>query len=136
MCKSACSWANIGLFSSLPLLIDHSSLHLMLKKIRLGLHAFYTMENPRLAVKSEVKDDSDIDMDNIAASSQMDEDLYEDAGDLDFAQAQPATFLTRLPKYLWKFLSTTKGDQEGKVGTIRLDGTLDHPRRVRMLLLL
>ena len=59
-----------------------------------------------------------------------DEDIYEDAGDLDFAEASRALCLTRIPKYLWEHWSKLDDDQEIKLGTIRVEGDLNNPKGV------
>lgn len=59
-----------------------------------------------------------------------DDDIYEDAGDLDFADASRGLCLTRVPKYLWDFWSKMDDDQEIKLGTIRVEGDISHPQRV------
>ena len=62
-----------------------------------------------------------------------DEDIYEDAGDLDFSSAAQAFYLTRLPKYLWKTWAQLGDDAEVEVGTIRIEGDLNAPKRVSVL---
>ena len=50
-----------------------------------------------------------------------DEDIYEDAGDLDFTHIDPQVWLMRLPKYLWENWSKYPEDEEIKLGTLRLE---------------
>jgi transcription initiation factor TFIIF subunit beta len=64
-----------------------------------------------------------------------DEDLYEDAGDLEFfdttTQDNPYSmvYMARVPKYIWDAWSSMDDDAEIRIGTIRqwneqgLDGT-------------
>jgi len=59
-----------------------------------------------------------------------DEDIYEDAGDLDFTNADRAVHLTRIPKNLWETWSKLDYDHEIEVGRIRLEGGQDHIKRV------
>ena len=66
-------------------------------------------------------------------SAQSDEDIYEDAGDLDFAGTTQGLYLTRIPKYLWETWSKLKDDDEIRIGTIRVEGSLEDPKRVRRL---
>ena len=65
-------------------------------------------------------------------SAQSDEDLYEDAGDLDFSGAAQSLYLTRIPKYLWEsWCNLTDDDDEIELGTVRVEGGLDDVKRVR-----
>lgn len=59
-----------------------------------------------------------------------DEDIYEDAGDLDFSHAVQGLYLSRIPKYLWDSWSKLGDDEEIEIGTIRVEGNLDDVRRV------
>lgn len=61
----------------------------------------------------------------------VDDDIYEDAGDLDFAGVGHGFYLTRLPKYVWEYWSQLDEDQEIQIGTIRVEGSLQSPDRVR-----
>ena len=65
-------------------------------------------------------------------NTQLDDDIYEDAGDLDFSQSSQALFLTRLPKYLWKAWSQLDDDADIEVGQIRIEGGMENPKRVRI----
>ncbi|PYH41220.1 transcription factor IIF subunit TFG2 [Aspergillus saccharolyticus JOP 1030-1] len=65
-----------------------------------------------------------------------DEDLYEDAGDLDFSQAQRSVWLSRLPRSLWehwaKITNDLDDDEEIQVGTMRVEGTPNDIKRVSL----
>jgi hypothetical protein len=65
-------------------------------------------------------------------SPYMDEDdLYEeDAGDLDFSQAQQQLWLSHIPRSLWETWSSLSDDEEIEIGTLRVEGTEIEPRRV------
>jgi transcription initiation factor TFIIF subunit beta len=65
---------------------------------------------------------------------QSDEDLYEDAGDLDFSNAIQGIYLTRIPRFLWENWSKLDDDQEIQLGTVRVEGTGGDVRRVRRYL--
>ena len=67
-----------------------------------------------------------------APSPYMDEDdLYEeDAGDLDFSQAQQQLWLSHIPRSLWETWSSLSDDEEIEIGTIRVEGTETDPQRV------
>ncbi|KAL8842727.1 MAG: hypothetical protein Q9170_000383 [Blastenia crenularia] len=65
---------------------------------------------------------------------QSDEDIYEDAGDLDFSQAVQGLYLSRIPKYLWEAWSKLDDDQEIHLGTIRVEGDLNDVKRMSLLL--
>ena len=63
-------------------------------------------------------------------AEELDDDIYEDAGDVDFADYSTEAFLTRIPKYLWKTWSDSNEEQDIQVGTIRVEGPLDNPQAV------
>lgn len=65
-------------------------------------------------------------------SPYMDEDdLYEeDAGDLDFSQAQQQLWLSHIPRSLWETWSSLSDDEEIDIGTIRVEGPETEPQRV------
>ncbi|KAL8993119.1 MAG: hypothetical protein Q9169_006586 [Polycauliona sp. 2 TL-2023] len=65
---------------------------------------------------------------------QSDDDIYEDAGDLDFSRAQQGLFLTRIPKYLWESWSTLDDEEEIRIGTVRVEGGLEDVKRMSLLL--
>ena len=67
----------------------------------------------------------------VAPALQTDEDIYEDAGDLDFAASSQSLYLTRIPKMLWEHWSQLDDDQEILLGTVRMEGSLDQIKRVR-----
>ena len=60
-----------------------------------------------------------------------DEDIYEDAGDLDFTYASQGLYLTRLPKMLWDNWSQLDNEQEIRLGTVRIEGQSTGVERVR-----
>ena len=70
--------------------------------------------------ESRIKQDPDLTGNSPAALS--DDDIYEDAGDLDFNNAQQGVWLTRLPKFLWENWSKIDDDEEIQLGTVRLEG--------------
>ncbi|MCJ1464069.1 hypothetical protein MMC07_002681 [Pseudocyphellaria aurata] len=74
--------------------------------------------------------------DSVAASpsAQSDEDIYEDAGDLDFGGSTQGIYLTRIPKYLWETWSKLDDDDEIRIGTIRVEGSSEDPKRMSLLL--
>lgn len=64
------------------------------------------------------------------ANHSDEEDIYEDAGDLDFSRAVDDLYLSRIPKYLWESWSQLKDDEEIQLGTIRIEGSLNDIKRV------
>ena len=62
--------------------------------------------------------------------AQSEDDVYEDAGDLDYLNSAQGVYLTRLPKFLWKNWSQLDDDQEIQLGTIRVEGTPGDVKRV------
>lgn len=62
-----------------------------------------------------------------------DEDLYEDAGDLDFTNAAQSLWLSRIPRSLWEHwsnLDNLDDDEEIQVGTVRIEGDSKDIKRV------
>lgn len=60
-----------------------------------------------------------------------DEDVYEDDGDLDFTNADQSLWLSRIPRSLWEHWSKLDDDEEIQIGTVRIEGDLNNPKRVR-----
>jgi transcription initiation factor TFIIF subunit beta len=82
------------------------------------------IENADTSVKTEAMD---VDM----PSPYADEgDDFEDAGDLDFSQAQQQLWLSHVPRSLWEALSKLEDDDEIDLGTVRVEGPEDNPQRV------
>ncbi|KAL9600529.1 MAG: hypothetical protein Q9179_003171 [Wetmoreana sp. 5 TL-2023] len=67
-------------------------------------------------------------------AAHSDEDIYEDAGDLDFSGTQQGLFLTRIPKYLWESWSALDDEQEIQLGTVRIEGGLENIKRMSLAL--
>jgi len=85
------------------------------------------------AVKLESLPDHHVKMETDTPSPPMDddmEDVYEDAGDLDFSQAQQPLWLSHIPRSLWETWSTLGDDEEIELGTIRIEGSESNPQRV------
>ena len=66
--------------------------------------------------------------------AQTDEDIYEDAGDIDFSGAIQGIYLTRIPRFLWENWSKIDDDQEIQLGTMRIEETAGDVKRVRRYL--
>jgi transcription initiation factor TFIIF subunit beta len=64
------------------------------------------------------------------AQDDGDDDIYEDAGDLDFTDATQDIYLARIPKFVWKAWSELEDNREICIGTIRVEGGLEKPQRV------
>ena len=63
------------------------------------------------------------------------DDIYEDdQGDIDFSRYSQDVFLARLPRYLWKSWDSLADDEEIEVGTLRVEGSIDNPASVSVLL--
>jgi transcription initiation factor TFIIF subunit beta len=78
---------------------------------------------PSPQVKEEVGD--------ATPSPYMEEDdVYEDTGDLDFSNSQQQLWLSRIPKSLWEAWSSMPNDGEIEIGTIRVEGDSNEPKRV------
>ncbi|KAJ5591896.1 uncharacterized protein N7459_002265 [Penicillium hispanicum] len=59
-----------------------------------------------------------------------DEDIYEDAGDLDFSAAGQDVWISRLPRQLWENWAQIDDDEEIEIGTIRVEGEWNDLKRV------
>jgi transcription initiation factor TFIIF subunit beta len=60
-----------------------------------------------------------------------DEDMYEDAGDLDFSRVGQSMWLSHIPRSLWEALAKLDDVDEIEIGTIRTEGA-DESGRVRL----
>lgn len=87
-----------------------------------GLPSVKIEDASSMMIKDEAMED--------ALSPYMEEDIYEDAGDLDFANAQKKVWLSHIPRSLWETLSTMEGDDEIEIGTLRVEGPENQPSRV------
>lgn len=76
------------------------------------------------------------DPDSLGASPgpQLEDDIYEDAGDLEFNGAEQGLFLAKVPKFLWDTWSKLDDNQEIQIGTVRVEGSLSDIKRVRLML--
>lgn len=88
-----------------------------------------------LALLTNIRADSRIKVDPdssvaLPGGPQWGEDVYEDAGDLDFGELGNGVYLTRIPRFLWKTWSQLNDDQEIKLGTVRVEGDLSDVKRV------
>lgn len=63
-----------------------------------------------------------------------DEDVYEDDGDLDFTNADQSLWLSRIPRSLWEHWSKLDDDDEIQIGTVRIEGDINNPKRVSLRL--
>ncbi|KAI0459735.1 transcription initiation factor IIF, beta subunit-domain-containing protein [Xylaria acuta] len=103
------------------------------------------------SVKAEpmIKPDPNIKPDPDAMSTlpsaMDDDDIYEDAGDLEFANLNPSTnpaaadvYLTHVPKYLYQAWASLDDDEEIRIGTVRkwIEVGKDGRQTERMALLL
>ncbi|KAA8648463.1 transcription factor IIF subunit TFG2 [Aspergillus tanneri] len=61
-----------------------------------------------------------------------DEDLYEDAGDLDFSNAAQHIWMSRIPRSLWEHWSKFDDDEEIQIGTVRIEGQSNDIKRVSL----
>ena len=76
-----------------------------------------------------IKDDPD-SKDTVLADLD-DDDLYEDAGDLDFTMAAQNVWMSRLPRQLWEHWSQLDDDEEIEIGRVRIEGDVNDLKRVR-----
>ncbi|KAL1993262.1 hypothetical protein VTN49DRAFT_3211 [Thermomyces lanuginosus] len=71
---------------------------------------------------------------DVKGGTLADEDIYEDAGDLDFSQAHQNVWLTRIPKSLWEHWSSLDDDEEIQIGTVRVEGDAQNTKRISLRL--
>lgn len=88
-----------------------------------------TVENPINGQTTLIKPDPDST--GASPAAHTDDDLYEDAGDLEFAGSDQGLYLTRLPKFLWERWSQLDDNQEVTIGTVRVEGGPEKIKRVR-----
>lgn len=74
----------------------------------------------------------DPDSKDISMGGIDDEDIYEDAGDLDFSNAGQNVWLMRIPRQLWEHWSKLDDDEEIQIGTVRVEGQPTDIKRVRL----
>lgn len=96
----------------------------------------YAPEVPSIKVENPINGQTPLvkpDPDSIGASpaAHTDDDLYEDAGDLEFAGSDQGLYLTRVPKFLWERWSQLDDNQEVTIGTVRVEGGPENVKRVR-----
>lgn len=73
-----------------------------------------------------------MDVDMVSPYPEDDDDVYEDAGDIDFSQAQQQLWLSHIPRSLWEGWTKLDDDEEIEIGTIRIEGPESNPTRVRL----
>lgn len=73
----------------------------------------------------------EIDFVDASPAAHTDDDLYEDAGDLEFTGTDQGLYLTRVPKFLWERWSQLDDNQEVTIGTVRVEGGPENFKRVR-----
>jgi transcription initiation factor TFIIF subunit beta len=83
-----------------------------------------------MSVKPESGIKPDPDSKGTPTGTLSDDDLYEDAGDLDFSLAGQNVWLTRIPKALWEHWSKLDDDEEIQIGTVRVEGDATDTKRV------
>ena len=99
----------------------------------------YGSDVPSIKVENPTNDQTphikpEVDSLGASPAAHTDDDVYEDAGDLEFAGADQGLYLTRIPKFLWERWSQLDDNQEITIGTVRVEGGLDKLEKVRQLL--
>ena len=95
----------------------------------------YGSDVPSVKVENPINDPTthikpDPDSTGASPAAHTDDDLYEDAGDLEFAGADKGLYLTRVPKFLWETWSQLDDNQEVTIGTVRVEGGPENLKRV------
>lgn len=78
----------------------------------------------------------DPDSKEAVAAAFEEDDIYEDAGDLDFSNAGQNLWLSRIPRSLWEHwskldMSKLDDDDEIELGTVRIENAPNDIKRVR-----
>lgn len=85
----------------------------------------------------KIEGDSNVKMEDASSPSAASDQFMDDADDdpeLDFNDARKDLWLSRLPTFLWAALDGAKDDTEIELGTVRVEGSLENPERVSLLL--
>lgn len=85
----------------------------------------------------KVEGDNNVKMEDASSPSAASDQFMDDADDdpeLDLSDARKDLWLSKLPTFLWSALDEAKDDTEIELGTIRVEGSLDNPERVSLLL--
>ncbi|KAF7118607.1 hypothetical protein CNMCM5793_008145 [Aspergillus hiratsukae] len=69
-----------------------------------------------------------------AVLADIDEDIYDDDGDLDFSNAGQNVWLSRIPRSLWEHWASLDDDEEIQIGTMRIEGPPNDIKRVSIRL--
>ena len=83
----------------------------------------HTMNGVDLPIKS-------VEASGLSPGGRSEGDIYEDAGDLDFTSSAQEIYLMRVPKALWRTWSQLDADEEIRLGSIRIEGDVEAPKRV------
>lgn len=86
------------------------------------------MSNPQIKSEPGVKPEPDSN--EGLSRIPLEDDLYEDAGDLDMSGSGQDVWLTRIPKVLWENWSQLDDDEEIEIGTVRVEGPPTDIKRV------
>ena len=85
-------------------------------------------------IKPEIKPDPDA----LGASPSLldEDDIYEDAGDLEFNNdpKYQSLYLARVPNYVWEAWSKLDDDAEIQIGTIRMSNIYDEKTKTEKVL--
>lgn len=94
------------------------------------------MSAPIPSVKLE-GDDMNVKMEDASSPSAISDAFMDDADDdpeLNFDEVNRLLWTSKLPKHLWEILAKAGDDEEIELGTIRLEGSLDKPDRISLML--
>ncbi|KAI9868985.1 MAG: hypothetical protein M1813_002808 [Trichoglossum hirsutum] len=83
----------------------------------------------------ELKVKSDPDSTGASPSAMSEDDIYEDAGDLDFSAGEgKSVWLMRIPKFLWDSWEKISDDEEVELGRVRVEQGGDGNDKLSLLL--
>ena len=99
----------------------------------------YGSDVPSIKVENPTNDHTphiklEADSPGASPAAHTDDDVYEDAGDLDFASADQGVYLTRIPKFLWERWSQLDDNQEITIGKVRVEGGIEKFKKVRQFM--
>ena len=140
--------SNFALLTRAPVIHALFSSHTPTRSLcdrQLDSFHFTSQIRPRLlpptTIMAQVKPDPDAmyikpdpDSKEAILADLEDDDIYEDAGDLDFSASAQNVWLSRLPQQLWDHWATidenADDDEEIEIGTIRIEGEPGDLKRV------
>ena len=87
--------------------------------------------NPAVTLESGVKAESPSEVKMDTGYADDDDDMYEDAGDLDMSMGERAVWLVKLPQFLGERWKNIDEDEEITLGVVKVDRNAPDQKNVR-----